>query len=164
MTEWWITRPMAAAVAILCAKAVISTYPLPVHLLDGPTADLQELGQFPLAHSLRPLHLDVLPVAARSGWASGRGNAPRPAPSPGRRPSVPCRTSFWSAPERSMWMTRPGWVVHKRAFVTLGHNSLPSACLGVGHKGIVQYAPVAGRAMPETYGYVGTSCSFSHRR
>ena len=34
------------------------------------------------------------------------------------------------------------WVVHKRAFVTLGHNSLPSACLGVGHKGIVQSAPV----------------------
>ena len=40
-----------------------------------------------------------------------------------------------------MWMSRPGWVVHKRAFVILGHNSLPSACLGVGHKGIVEYAP-----------------------
>ena len=39
-----------------------------------------------------------------------------------------------------MWMTCPGRVVHKRAFVTLGHNSLPSACSGVGHKGIVQYA------------------------
>ena len=47
--------------------------------------------------------------------------------------------SFWSAPERSMWMSCPAcWVVHKRAFVTLGHNSLPSACSGVGHKGIVQ--------------------------
>ena len=45
---------------------------------------------------------------------------------------------FWSAPERSVWMNRPGWVVHKRAFVTLGHNSLPSACSGMGHKGIVQ--------------------------
>ena len=35
-------------------------------------------------------------------------------------------------------MTRPGWVVHKRAFVTLGHKSLPSACSRVSHKGIVQ--------------------------
>ena len=56
-----------------------------------------------------------------------------------------------------MWMNRPGWVVHKRAFVTLGHKSLPSACLGVGHKGIAQCRPVGGRAMPETYGYVRTS-------
>ena len=54
-------------------------------------------------------------------------------------------------------MSRPGWVVHKRAFVTLGHKSLPSACSGVSHKGIVQSAPVGGRAMPETYGYVRTS-------
>ena len=53
------------------------------------------------------------------------------------------RTSFWSATERSIWMSSPGWVVHKRAFVTLGHNSLPSACSGVGHKGIVQSAPAA---------------------
>ena len=37
---------------MLRAKAAISTQPLPVHLLDGPTADLQELGQFPLAHPL----------------------------------------------------------------------------------------------------------------
>ena len=36
--------------------------PLPVHLLDGPAADLQSLGQFLLAHSLRPLHPDVLPL------------------------------------------------------------------------------------------------------
>ena len=57
----------------------------------------------------------------------------------------------------SRWMTRPGWVVHKRAFVTLGHNSLFSACSGVGHKGIAQSAPVEGRAIPETYGYVRTS-------
>ena len=53
-------------------------------------------------------------------------------------------------------MSRPGGVVHKRAFVTLGHKSLHSACSGVGHKGIVQYAPVGGRALPETYGYVRT--------
>ena len=38
------------------------TQPLPVHLLDGPTADLQALGQFPLAHSIRPLCPDVLPL------------------------------------------------------------------------------------------------------
>ena len=53
-----------------------------------------------------------------------------------------------------MWMNRPGWLVHKRAFVTLGHNSLSSACLGVGHKGIAQSAPVGRRALPDTYGYV----------
>ena len=48
-------------------------------------------------------------------------------------------------------------VPHKRAFVTLGHNSLPSACSDVGHKGIAQSAPGGGRAMPGTYGYVRTS-------
>ena len=53
---------MAAAVAMLCAEAVIPTQLLPVHLLDGPTADLQLLGQFPLAHPFRPLHPDVLPL------------------------------------------------------------------------------------------------------
>ena len=57
----------------------------------------------------------------------------------------------------SRWMSSPGKVVHKRAFVTLGHNSLPSACSGVGHKGIAQSAPVGRRALPETYGYVRTS-------
>ena len=41
-------------------EAAASTQPLPVHLLDGTAADLQELGQFPLAHSLRLLCLDVL--------------------------------------------------------------------------------------------------------
>ena len=47
---------------MLRAEVAISTQPLPVHLLNGPTADLQELGQFPLAHSLRPLHPNVLPL------------------------------------------------------------------------------------------------------
>ena len=46
---------------MLRAEAAISTHLLPVHLLDGPTADLQALGKFPLAHSLRPFHPDVLP-------------------------------------------------------------------------------------------------------
>ena len=59
------------------------------------------------------------------------------------------RTSFWSALERSVWMNRPGWVVHKRAFVTLGHKSLPSTCPGVGHKGIVRSAPVGGVTVDE---------------
>ena len=36
-----------------------------------------------------------------------------------------------------------GWC-HKRAFVTLGHKSLPSACPEVGHKGIVQCAELEG--------------------
>ena len=60
--------------------------------------------------------------------------------------------SCWSAPARSMWMSRwmnrPGWVVHKRAFVTLGHKSLPSACSGVGHKGMVKSSPVGGEFWP----------------
>ena len=43
-------------------KGAFSTQPLPVDLLDGPTADLQALGQFPLAHSLRPLRPNVLPL------------------------------------------------------------------------------------------------------
>ena len=46
---------------------------------------------------------------------------------------------------------------HKRAFVTLGHNPLPLACSGVGHNGIAQSAPVGGRVLPETYGYVRPS-------
>ena len=54
-------------------------------------------------------------------------------------------------------MSGPGWVVHKRAFVTLVHNSVPSACSGVGHKGIAQSAPLGRRALPDTYGYVRTS-------
>ena len=47
---------------MLRAEAAISTHLLPVHLLDDSTADLQALGQFPLAHSLLPFHPDVLPL------------------------------------------------------------------------------------------------------
>ena len=58
--------------AMLRAEAAISTQPLSVHLLDGPTADLQELGKFPLAHSLRPLHPDVLAFPlAQAGTSAG---------------------------------------------------------------------------------------------
>ena len=48
-------------------------------------------------------------------------------------------------------------MVHKRALVTLGHNSLFSVCSVVGHKDIVPSAPVGGRAIPEAYGYVRAS-------
>ena len=48
-------------------------------------------------------------------------------------------------------------MVHKRAFVTLGHNSPPPACSGLGHKGITQSTPIGGRAIPEVYGYVRIS-------
>ena len=48
--------------AMLLAKAAIGNQSVLVHLLDGPAADLQALGQFPLAHSLRPLLPDVLPL------------------------------------------------------------------------------------------------------
>ncbi len=86
--------------------------------------------------------------------ASGRTKVDRVG---GRSPTFSCHpapevapkqdglwTSFWSALEWSMWMNRAGRVVHKRAFVTLGHNSLRSAWLGVGHKGIVQFAQLEG--------------------
>ena len=73
--------------AMLCAQDAISTHPLPVHLLDGPAADLQALGQFPLGHSLRPLHPDVLPLLL------GQGR-------PGKRPSA--RARAWLATERSL--------------------------------------------------------------
>ena len=56
-------------------EAAIPTLPLPVHLLDGPAADLQELGQFPLAHSLRPLHPDVLPLPLAQARPSARAFA-----------------------------------------------------------------------------------------
>ena len=60
-----------------------------------------------------------------------------------------------------MWVTRPGRVVHKRALVTLGHKSLPSACSGVGHKGIVQYAPVGGKCAASSTLAVLGSISFA---
>ena len=74
---------------MLPAEAAISTQPLPVHLLDGPAADLQALGQFPLAHSLRPLHPDVLPLPL--------GQFGPPAEN---RPSA--RALAWPATERSL--------------------------------------------------------------
>ena len=65
------------------------TQPLPVHLLDGLAADLQALGQFPLAHSLRPFHLDVLPLCSVK-----LGCRPK------KRASA--RTLAWPATERSL--------------------------------------------------------------
>ena len=57
---------------MLRAEAVIFTEPLLIHLLDGPTADLQALDQVPLAHSPRPLFPDVLPLLlGRSGPSAG---------------------------------------------------------------------------------------------
>ena len=56
---------------------------LPVHLLDGPAVDLQELGQFQLAHSLRSLPRiappDVLPLLLGKAGPPGLGNGLRPA-------------------------------------------------------------------------------------
>ena len=72
---------------MLRAEAVISTQPLRVHLLDGPTADLQALGQFPLAHSHRPLHPDVLLLLLGQAGPSAGGKPLGPQPSPGPRPS-----------------------------------------------------------------------------
>ena len=72
------TREASDHPAMLRAGAAIFTEALSVHLLDGPAADLQALGQFPLAHSPRLLLPDVLPLLLRSGC--GR--------LPGKRPSV----------------------------------------------------------------------------
>ena len=43
-------------------KTAIPIQSLPVRLFVGRAADLEALGQFPLANSLRPLHSDVLPL------------------------------------------------------------------------------------------------------
>ena len=56
-------------------KAAISSQPLLVHLLDGPAADLQALGQLPLAHPPRPLHPDVLPLLLGQAGPSARALA-----------------------------------------------------------------------------------------
>ena len=74
---------------MLRAETAISIQPLLIHLLYGPTADLQVLGQFPLAYSPRPLHLDVLPLLLAQ---AGRR--------PGKRPSA--RAFDWPATERSL--------------------------------------------------------------
>ena len=103
----------------------MSTQPLPVHLLDGPAAGLQALGRFPLAHYLRPLHLNVLPLLLGQAVSMARETAPRSAPSPGSGLSVPCRTRFWSAPERSAWVTRSGWVVSQTRVCDTGPQFTP---------------------------------------
>ena len=58
----WERNWAGCQLAVLRAEAAISTQLLPVHLLDGPTADLRSLVQFPLAHSFPSLHPDVLPL------------------------------------------------------------------------------------------------------
>ena len=56
-------------------------FPVQHGLLDGPTADLQELGQFPLAHSLRPFYPNILPLLLGQAGPSAGETAlgPRPA-------------------------------------------------------------------------------------
>ena len=46
--------------AKLSAEDAIPAPPLSGHLVDGSQADLKVLGQFLSAHSLRPLHPEVL--------------------------------------------------------------------------------------------------------
>ena len=53
-------------------KTAIPIRLLPIHVLDGPAADLEALGQLPLAHSLRPLSPDVLSLLlAQAGPSAG---------------------------------------------------------------------------------------------
>ena len=63
-------------------EAVISTQPLPVHLLDCTATDVEALGQSPLDHSLGALHPNVLPfgqapVSAREPALGPRFGLPR---------------------------------------------------------------------------------------
>ena len=44
------------------AETAFPVQPLPVGLLDRPASDLQALGQFPLAHSLRSFRPNVFPL------------------------------------------------------------------------------------------------------
>ena len=39
------------------------------HLVDDPTADLRALAQLPLAHPLRPLSPDILPLPLAQDWS-----------------------------------------------------------------------------------------------
>ena len=75
--------------AMLGTEAASPIHLLPIHLVDGPAADLQELGQFPLAHSLRPLCPNVLPLLLGQARPPAREHGPRHEPSLGRRPSGP---------------------------------------------------------------------------
>ena len=99
---------------------------LPVHLLDGPATDLQALGQFPLDHSLRLLHPDVLPLTL------GQAGPPAWATPLGPLPSVPCWTSFWSALERSVWMNRPYGPVSQTRVCDTGPQFTPFSLFGRG--------------------------------
>ena len=67
----WVRLPSGYAPCRNCTFYA----PLPGRLLDGPTADLQALGQFPLAHSLRPLHPDVFPLLLGQARLSARETA-----------------------------------------------------------------------------------------
>ena len=135
----------------------MSTQPLPVHLLDGPAAGLQALGRFPLAHYLRPLHLNVLPLLLGQAVSMGRETAPRSAPLLGSGLSVPCRTRFWSAPERSKWMTRPVWGGSQTRVCDTGPQRLPLSLVKDGSQGYSAMYTSLERALPDTYGHVRTS-------
>ena len=90
------------------AEAAFPVQPLPIHLLDGPAADLQLLGQFPLAHSLRPLCPDILPLllaqarpSARESTLGSRLSLNRDRALPDRVPPAPLKASTmesWSLP------------------------------------------------------------------
>ena len=103
------TRESSDRLDMLCAEAAISIQLLLIHLLDGPTADLQALGQFQLADSPRPLHLDVLPLLLAQA-----GPAARVAP------LGQCAFS-WPATERSLIEFRH----HSLKASTIGSWSLP---------------------------------------
>ena len=76
---------------MLRAEAAISIQPLPVHLLDGPPAGLQALGQFPLARPLRQLQPDVLPLLLGQAGPSARETPLGPCLSLGGNRAVPDR-------------------------------------------------------------------------
>ena len=73
------------------AEATISIQALSVHLLDGPAADLQALGQFPLAHPPRPLLPDVIPLLLGQAGPSARETALGPRLGLSRDRAIPDR-------------------------------------------------------------------------
>ena len=93
--------------AIFRAKGAIYIQFLPVHLLYGPTAEVQALGQFPLAHIHRALNQDVLPLLLGLNGVPYKRTSLRPAPP--QRDHPPSGSYQWKWPLFSMVPASKAW-------------------------------------------------------